>query len=511
MLLAAVAVEAVIMMGAEELKMRDINMLENDIVNVSCIEFPDGPLCSVPEINASIDTDTVWNITTSKYLINDTGVLDVNETVLNSSVDDRLTSTYYNATESGLVAGTSAGSLDYTQHTDAIYDAVTFNLTEEAGSPGLDARMNFTGVEGFNQGVIRYKTSSLAGAAPIIQVWNYDISVWEDYPSLVQSLSYATITQPVFDNSVHFDGGVVQMRLYKASNGNINNHYYIDWLAVSSGAGTPSGEEVDPIWDGEKSSVYGNITLLQAGDVWTQAPDITSKSSIGGGNVNVSGNITMVNETLKEYLRAFHSYNDGHQLGYLYTNIQSGIDYRMRLRTDGLRFYFESMGAGNHADFYMVPNAAENGYGLFQLTPAWNLSNRIQLFIGRDDSAKGGLIINADQDHDQQIAPNDNNAYDLGNPTRCFDNIHYYDLVDCGSPTDVLRDVEVIPLLEKYADAKLSTSTADYNLLTPDEFKTGDTGDCGNDLISTDEVINALVISVRDLNAKILLLEEKLK
>jgi len=36
------------------------------------------------------------------------------------------------------------------------------------------------------------------------------------------------------------------MRIYKATKGNTGNKYYVDWIAISKGFGTPSGEEVDP-------------------------------------------------------------------------------------------------------------------------------------------------------------------------------------------------------------------------------------------------------------------------
>jgi len=162
--------------------------------------------------------------------------------------ESQLSTTYYNATQSQAIAGTiDGGNLGNTQHQDGKYDGNTFNFSEASGSPGLDLRINFTGIDSFNQGVMRYKTSSLSGAFPIIQVWNYVTSAWEDYPYVSTSSAFATITQPVFDSSDHVDvNGIVQMRLYKASNGNTNNKYYIDWIAISKGFGTPSGEEVDP-------------------------------------------------------------------------------------------------------------------------------------------------------------------------------------------------------------------------------------------------------------------------
>ena len=194
----------------------------------------------------------------------------------------KLSTIYYNATQSAFVTGTlNAGTLANTQHSDGIYDGVTMNFSEEAGSPALDVRINFTNIESFNRGVIRYKTSNLAGAYPIIQMWNYDMGVWEDYPPIAESLTFATITQPVFDASDHVQDNVAQMRIYKASNGNTNNHYYVDWIAVSKGYGTPSGEEIDPYsfhrFENLNNTGYnitasnffgGNITLTNGGKVW---------------------------------------------------------------------------------------------------------------------------------------------------------------------------------------------------------------------------------------------------
>jgi len=171
--------------------------------------------------------------------------------------ESKLTTTYYNATQSAIIAGTiDAGSLEDTKHSDGIYDGITFNFTEESGTPGLDLRINFTSITSFNQGVMRYKSSGLSGDYPIIQLWNYDLSVWEDYPTVGESLVFATIEQPVFDSTDHVSSGIVQMRIYKSANGNTNNHYYVDWIAILKGYGTPSGEEVDPY-----SYHLGNISI----------------------------------------------------------------------------------------------------------------------------------------------------------------------------------------------------------------------------------------------------------
>ena len=235
-----------------------------------------------------------------------------NWNIFNGSVlyfnESKLETIYYNATQSSLVTGIiDGGALTDTQHQDGRYDGKTFNFSEEVGSPALDLRINFTGVDSFNQGVIRYKTSNLFGTYPIIQMWNYDLLDWEDYPSISESLTFATITQPVFDAVDHVSVGVVQMRIYKASNGNTNNHYYVDWLAVSKGYGTPSGEEIDPhsIHRDGSSTLTGdwdvgafNITNVNYLQTTTLNMTLTYIGKLIMGGVITSQNITPITTNL---------------------------------------------------------------------------------------------------------------------------------------------------------------------------------------------------------------------
>jgi len=205
------------------------------------------------------DLTSYWN---STQILN--GTFALNSNIINYTSDEiwinknssnafnfnssKLSTIYYNATQSEVVAGTiDGGTLADTQHPDGKYDGVTFNFSEVSATPGLDLRINFTNITSFNQGVMRYKTASgLSGAYPIIQMWNYDTSIWEDYPPVSEITTFATITQPVFDSAEHVSNGVAQMRIYKATKGNTGNKYYVDWIAISKGFGTPSGEEVDP-------------------------------------------------------------------------------------------------------------------------------------------------------------------------------------------------------------------------------------------------------------------------
>ena len=198
--------------------------------------------------NNTQTTDTWWDIGIG--LENNSNVLEVNSSYF--------TTTYYNPVGVGLISGViDGGNITHVQHLDGNYDGITLNFSEEAGSPGLDIRINFTSIPDFNGGVMRYYTNDLKGVYPIIQLWSYTNQEWDDYPRVGESLSYATIEQPVFDSSGHLNNSLVQMRIYKVENGNTGNHYFIDWIAIFKGFGTPAGEEIDPI------SIHrdGNVSL----------------------------------------------------------------------------------------------------------------------------------------------------------------------------------------------------------------------------------------------------------
>jgi len=225
--------------------------------NISAENFI-GDGSELTNINASSSNSTTWwaGLTgwVEGWFVNIGDELSFNETKLNETLDDKLTTTYYNATEAWVYdnRGTiDGGTLTDTQHPDANFDSVSFNFSEVSGSPALDLRVNFTdGLTSFNAGVIRYKTSDLSGDFPIIQLWSYTDSEWHSFPQLVENdEGFILIERNVFDWVNHIKDGVVQMRLYKASNGNTNNHYYIDWLAIMKGVGTPIPDEADPFFE----------------------------------------------------------------------------------------------------------------------------------------------------------------------------------------------------------------------------------------------------------------------
>ena len=202
-----------------------------------------------------------WDTLLDDWFYNTGTGIGLNETKLNDTFDDRLATTYYNGTSANAVAGIiDGGTLVDTQHPDGGYDGITFNFSEASGSPGLDLRINFTSIDDFNKGYMRYKTSSLSGDAPLVQLWDYDDNEWEGgYGYVFESTNdFFPLSGDVLDSSEHIQDGVVQMRLYKSSNGNTQNHYYVDMLTIVKGYATPSGNvNLDPY---AKKVDYRNLT-----------------------------------------------------------------------------------------------------------------------------------------------------------------------------------------------------------------------------------------------------------
>lgn len=238
--------------------------------------------------NMVVENITVTdNITTNAFFVGDgsyiTGIAEYDTNATTECGDDSylrgdgtcqdLATTFYNATQSEAVAGTiDGGTLVDTQHPDGDYDGITFNFSEQAGAIGLDLRVNFTDVTDFNKGYMRYKTSSLSGDYAVVQLWSYDDNAWEGgYGEVSENTNeFYTLAGDVLDSSEHIggeDGTTVQMRLYKSANGNTNNHYYVDMLAVVDGYATPSGNvDLTPYWrydDNDEDRNFltdGNVT-----------------------------------------------------------------------------------------------------------------------------------------------------------------------------------------------------------------------------------------------------------
>ena len=148
---------------------------------------------------------------------------------------------YFNATSLYVVTGTSAGTLENIQ----TKDGVAFNITEVASD--VELLVNFTGITEFSSLLVRHKTDVQNGHTMTVQVWDYDNARWEGYGIIAETLTSEGQTFGVYDDSIHIDGGVVQVRIFQDEGVPASTHLHsFDWVGISKGFGTPIAGELDP-------------------------------------------------------------------------------------------------------------------------------------------------------------------------------------------------------------------------------------------------------------------------
>lgn len=285
------------------------------------------------EGEVNVDLRIVYGIEDVLYSRNNAGGLELinlsklqADNIYNKTEIDNLLSTfYYNATSYQAVTGTVTGTLNSTQHPNGDYDGVTLNLSERVASPALDVRFNFTnGITRITNLIIRYYTDFVPGAdAPVVQLWNYDSSTWEDHGQLVETPTFNILEIGIFDYSEHVQNGTAQIRFYVSATGNTNNDIFIDWLAVASSPGVPAPEEVDPFalhkdgttmptanfdWDGY--TIYNAIFNGTFNGNWNGSSDyfrldgtsqMQGNTNIGGYNITNASTITSYGRTVVTY------------------------------------------------------------------------------------------------------------------------------------------------------------------------------------------------------------------
>lgn len=212
----------------------------NDWGNPSTFQKSGGRTKLIMDGSASFDFEGTKSIRVSPNQI------DYFDICLNDSTGcPAITTTYYSPTSFSNTSGTTEGSYTYVNHTTASYDGLTFNITEKALAPALEVYFNFTGVTNFNNLIIRYYTTAITGSNPSIQIYSYSTSSWEDYGLLGESTSFVFKSLSIYDSADHISGGIVRLRFYKSSSGNINNKYLFDWIALSTS--TSGSQEIDPL------------------------------------------------------------------------------------------------------------------------------------------------------------------------------------------------------------------------------------------------------------------------
>lgn len=352
----------------------------------------------INDVPASVLTGSYWNITGSKYMINNSGVLDVDEDPLNTTIGMFIESTTYNVS----VLDVQTGTLDYGDVNSVKYrdDGLNISISEVTGAYPILVDFNFTGVSDFNQFLLNvYYDGSVSHN---IQVGLYecgDDSYEYEYITFTGHDGYVNLIDNVLDASGHICDGVVSLRLRHIENGNTAHNLYIDYVALVkgfTGITTNSHDSLQdrqdfinnhPLYADNLTDLEGRVITLEAGGggggdwipYWIEENDkITSNASINDGNVDVSGNITvndvfhivesgglpqhifMVNDknlTVSIIGDGTYSMTTGHEAG-----VSSPHTYARSAGT-GIRFYGDTHASETDANFNYTELNHQGGRG----------------------------------------------------------------------------------------------------------------------------------------------------
>jgi len=168
--------------------------------------------------------------------------LTLNESKLNDTIENYLTSIIYYPNSTQTISGTST-----TNNITLLwyYDSNTWNISEGNGVDALEFRVNFTRVQDFNQIFMREEYMGSSGHEIYVYLWDYNNSVWESYFEITDQESIIVEDIPVLDSNSHIQSGKVQLRFLHIQNGISSHRFYIDTIQLIDGISTISNTEHD--------------------------------------------------------------------------------------------------------------------------------------------------------------------------------------------------------------------------------------------------------------------------
>ena len=214
----------------------------------------------------------------SKYLSFDGSTLDFSEAELNSTIDLRTISNYYNAS----LISTISGTLDAGNLASIIFpeDGDTYNVSEDVGADPLIIAINFSNVDSFDSIVGRIYYDGGLGHVIQLEIQRSDTGIWENYLDLTDTTDFVNIYVPVFDPELHvFGDGGVAIRFTHVQSGIPTHNFYIDYLTIVDGWTTLTVADHDAL--GGRDSIDNHPWALP-----------TNGSLRNASSVIVTGNVT---------------------------------------------------------------------------------------------------------------------------------------------------------------------------------------------------------------------------
>jgi len=242
------------------------------------------------------------------------GLLDTSNLILESedfNAAYKTTSTTYYPTALNVIYGT-----DQTNDINAAkyYDLNNYIVNEAAGANPLLIDINFSGVSGCSELVIREFYDGSSSHIIKFEIWDYDASEWEDYYNITGQSIYNVLAIPVFDETDHIKDGLVQVKITHEGTGVTGHVFYIDfvWLmdGINVGASTNLKGYARYNFGSNNFSGDGNFTTdgnITASNIY--ATDINTTADINANNYSA---LALKNCTVKTNANgAFYCRADG--------------------------------------------------------------------------------------------------------------------------------------------------------------------------------------------------------
>jgi len=139
----------------------------------------------------------------------------------------------YNVSTINRTVGTDSGGTLANVQT---IDGLSYNTTELVATPGLDVRMNFTGVTKFDQVKLTYLMTGLLGQTFDADLFNATSGTWVTIGTLAESATFVNVTIPLNANNItkdYIQSGIAQLRIQEIDIGSLLESLAIDYAELS--------------------------------------------------------------------------------------------------------------------------------------------------------------------------------------------------------------------------------------------------------------------------------------
>lgn len=172
----------------------------------------------------------------SRGRVNTTPVQDT-DLVNKAYVDASVTGTSVNVSANGVTLN-DGNSTDTVADLQVLLDGNNYHVNEEAGVPGLDLEVDFTGVTAINKIVIKAYYNGSATHGVRVQLYNYTTTSWDTIHTLNSKEDFEQSFKSIPDDTDYISATNAIIRFYHTESGTASHDLYVDWCGLQYSTST---------------------------------------------------------------------------------------------------------------------------------------------------------------------------------------------------------------------------------------------------------------------------------